>query len=315
MRRKTLFCTIIIMFLMCLAQASHAQMQSANYSITTSVLSGGGAPMGSANYETSATLGQPSPLMDPADPPGSTNYGLYPGFWYTVDAAAVIECDYCFQDTKGYTWCMNKIGQNAVGLYLEGTCDTGTPPLKEAKGLYNWSSHLVMKAEGGADGILFQYHMRWGQTGLWIDDTGAYGPIDVSQITCGASSASGPLMGDGLETASSQDAISESDKSKILEGLADADYCLEDSAGYIWDLDKLAQDAKGIYFIGTCDTGSEVIDVIGSYTWARAGLALTAFDGSIPNLTCSYRWGRTGQWIDVSGSAGTGDMGFCAAGQ
>ena len=29
-------------------------------------------------------MGQPSPLMDPAAPPWSTNYDLYPGFWYTA---------------------------------------------------------------------------------------------------------------------------------------------------------------------------------------------------------------------------------------
>ena len=35
------------------------------------------------NYNTRSTLGQPSPLMDPANPPNSTSYELYPGFWYT----------------------------------------------------------------------------------------------------------------------------------------------------------------------------------------------------------------------------------------
>ncbi len=29
------------------------------------------------------TLGQPTPLMDEADPPASTSFQLYPGFWYT----------------------------------------------------------------------------------------------------------------------------------------------------------------------------------------------------------------------------------------
>ncbi len=40
--------------------------------------------MGSAGFQTNATLGQPSPLPDPADPPFSDSYDLYPGFWYTV---------------------------------------------------------------------------------------------------------------------------------------------------------------------------------------------------------------------------------------
>ena len=66
-----------------------AQMQSDNYSIPTAVLSGGSAPMGSANYDTIATMGQPSPLMDPAYPPASTNFDLYPGFYYTLEAGVV----------------------------------------------------------------------------------------------------------------------------------------------------------------------------------------------------------------------------------
>ncbi len=64
-----------------------AGMTSENYSISTSVLSGGGAPMTSDRYQTSGTLGQSSPLMDPGDSPYSSSYELFPAFWYTVEAA------------------------------------------------------------------------------------------------------------------------------------------------------------------------------------------------------------------------------------
>jgi len=73
---------------------SFAEMQSPNYRLPTSVLSGGGVPTGSTNYQTNSTLGQPSPLMDPADPPSSSNYNLEPGFWYTVKAASVCRGDF-----------------------------------------------------------------------------------------------------------------------------------------------------------------------------------------------------------------------------
>jgi hypothetical protein len=69
---------------------AYGEMGSANYRITTSVLSTGGAPMGSTNCQTKSTLGQSSPLMDPSNPPYSTNYDNYPGFWYTVGAALAI---------------------------------------------------------------------------------------------------------------------------------------------------------------------------------------------------------------------------------
>jgi len=59
-------------------------MSSDNYQITTTVMSGGGGYMGSTNFQMNATMGQPSPLIYPDDPPRSINYDLLAGFWYTV---------------------------------------------------------------------------------------------------------------------------------------------------------------------------------------------------------------------------------------
>jgi len=70
----------------------HAQMQSASYRITTSVVSGGGGQMSSSNYRFNGTLGQPSPLIDPAEPPWSSSYDLLTAFWYTVADAAIFYC-------------------------------------------------------------------------------------------------------------------------------------------------------------------------------------------------------------------------------
>ena len=60
------------------------EMESDNFRISTSVLSGGSAPMNSGNYQMNSTLGQPTPLIDGDVIPLSTNYELYPGFWYTL---------------------------------------------------------------------------------------------------------------------------------------------------------------------------------------------------------------------------------------
>jgi hypothetical protein len=70
------------------------EMSSTNYRITTTVISGGGAPMGSANFQLNSTLGQPSPLMEQGMDPYSDNYGLLPGFWYTVGAGSGCLYDY-----------------------------------------------------------------------------------------------------------------------------------------------------------------------------------------------------------------------------
>ena len=78
-----LFWTAVLVF--GLTAFCFADMESESYRITTSTMSGGGGPMGSASYQMKSTFGQPSPLMDSADPPGSESYWLFPGFWYTVD--------------------------------------------------------------------------------------------------------------------------------------------------------------------------------------------------------------------------------------
>ena len=83
--------TILALILMFIPGQTTSEMSSTNYRITTTVVSGGGGPMGSASFQTNGTLGQPSPLPDPADPPFSDSYDLYPGFWYTV-ANIVLTC-------------------------------------------------------------------------------------------------------------------------------------------------------------------------------------------------------------------------------
>ena len=77
---------ILVMFCLCLGMPipGDADMSSTNYRITTTVLSGGGGPMASTNYKMNATLGQPSPFIDPTDPPWSSSYDLLTGFWYTL---------------------------------------------------------------------------------------------------------------------------------------------------------------------------------------------------------------------------------------
>ena len=83
------------------AFTAFAGMGSENFQIPTSVISGGGEPAGSENFQTNSTLGQPSPLMDSADPPYSENYFIDSGFWYTLDAEAGCPDLACFALTFG----------------------------------------------------------------------------------------------------------------------------------------------------------------------------------------------------------------------
>ena len=90
--QKKMCCVILALgFILVFAGVALCDMSSANFSIPTSVVSGGGAPMTSINFQTDSTLGQSSPLMDPDNPPWSTSYELFPGFWYTLETG-VPEC-------------------------------------------------------------------------------------------------------------------------------------------------------------------------------------------------------------------------------
>jgi len=90
--KKILPSAILSLFLVFgVALVATGSMSSDNYRIQTSVISGGGGPMGSTNFRLKGTIGQSSPLMDPAAPPDSASFALYPGFWYTLELA-LLEC-------------------------------------------------------------------------------------------------------------------------------------------------------------------------------------------------------------------------------
>ena len=93
MKRKILYGLFTLAFLLGYPLTALGQMGSANYRTLTSVLSGDGTPMSSESYLTHSTLGQPSPLMDPDSIPHATNYYLFPGFWYTIDATMIPDAD------------------------------------------------------------------------------------------------------------------------------------------------------------------------------------------------------------------------------
>jgi len=94
MRTNVFIILIIAAMLTASVMPTSAQMSSTNYRITTTVMSGGGAPMGSTNFQINSTLGQSSPLMEQGMDPYSDNYGLLPGFWYTIGAGSGCLYDY-----------------------------------------------------------------------------------------------------------------------------------------------------------------------------------------------------------------------------
>ena len=119
MKNRTFYLFLIFLFVFCFAVGAIAGMESENYRIPTSVMSGGGAPMSSDSYQTNSAVGQSSPLMNPADPPYSTNYDLYPGFWYTVAAEPMDACEGDFDedgDVDGSDLAVFAAGETTITL-------------------------------------------------------------------------------------------------------------------------------------------------------------------------------------------------------
>jgi hypothetical protein len=77
---KIKICFAVTGIILAFCQPGFAAMKSSNYAITTSVMSSGGTPMGSAGFQNNATLGQPSPLT----PVSSPGFELFAGFWNTL---------------------------------------------------------------------------------------------------------------------------------------------------------------------------------------------------------------------------------------
>ena len=77
---KIKICCVIAGMIFGFSHPCFGNMRSTNYTITTSAISGGGTPMSSARFQNNGTLGQSSPILTV----DSSNFILFPGFWYTL---------------------------------------------------------------------------------------------------------------------------------------------------------------------------------------------------------------------------------------
>ena len=91
MKGNILIAALIIALVFGVVTGAQTQTGSDNYGIQNSLQSGGGTAAASANYQMNSTVGQPSPLMDPIEPPFSDTYDLYPGFWYVIAADEIVD--------------------------------------------------------------------------------------------------------------------------------------------------------------------------------------------------------------------------------
>ena len=80
MKKPELSIVLSLILVLCFTVQLSAEQSSANYSIDTDVLSGGGGECSSAGYYLWHTTGQPTAIGMSS----SASYTNYPGFWYTL---------------------------------------------------------------------------------------------------------------------------------------------------------------------------------------------------------------------------------------
>ena len=90
--KKIIWLAVMAALFLGLVNPAFSGMQSANFRIPTSHFPGGGASMGSADFKMQSSSGQSSPLLDATNPPYSSSYELYPGYWYTL-SAGMADCN------------------------------------------------------------------------------------------------------------------------------------------------------------------------------------------------------------------------------
>ena len=212
-------------------------------------------------------------------------------------------CDFELTDSNGYSWCLNEIKRDGSGIYLQGSCDTGVSPLKDAFATFLFkNSGVDMTAYGGASGAVFHYNWKLIGTsgsGIWTSSDGSNGTVTVN-LASPAQPIASEYTGRGP------------DHMTVPQAVVDAcDYSLTDSFGYSWCMNIFQRDASGVWLNGTCNTGSLPLkSVIGTYLPTNSGVNMTAYGGATDAIFTA-NWmltGTGGSGIWASGAGGGGSL-------
>jgi hypothetical protein len=162
--RNLLLCVTLAV---CFTGTGSALAQSsANYELTRSVMSGGGARSTSANYDLTGTLGQPSTV----DVSESENYNLGSGFWgatVRMFTVAIQSITYTVAESVRITW--QSFADATYTIYYAdalsfSTVWTFVATLPGTGGLMEWlDDGSETGAPPSAAGILRRFYRLGGQ--------------------------------------------------------------------------------------------------------------------------------------------------------
>ena len=157
MMKKVLFMVFVFSWISCLTVSVFAEMGSANYTITRSVLSNGGIEMYSDSFTLIGTLGQASPL-EKEPPSWSASFDNYPGFWHamwdTVTCPRVIDLAARAKSGKvELTW--PHVGAESYNIYRSESADGDYVRITEA----HVTDYCTYLDTGLIDGTTYYYRV------------------------------------------------------------------------------------------------------------------------------------------------------------
>lgn len=121
MANLKVFLLVPVLFFCLTTSVVNAEMSSASYRITSSVISGGGSVVSSTNYHLMSTIGQSSPIGNSS----STNHRIDAGFWYTVllDTVGDVNGDGLVNLEDVIAALQAVTGQSSITIFKEADAD------------------------------------------------------------------------------------------------------------------------------------------------------------------------------------------------
>jgi len=113
------------------------------------------------------------------------------------------ECDYCFDDSYGFRWCLDVIDTISGAMYFKGTVDMGGQVRNAVATYLTGNKGMSMCADEGT-GVAFNYNLvvKGGLKGVWINisPTAGHGTVTVQKVPCSSAreyeaAVKGPVPG------------------------------------------------------------------------------------------------------------------------
>ena len=104
-----------------------------------------------------------------------------------LPAAMAQDCDYCFNDGFGYSWCLNVIDSTPTAVFFSGYVNVGGDVRTAVATWLKGNKGMSMSGAEGT-GVAFNYNLvaSGGLRGCWINvsPSAGHGAVTVTNVPC-----------------------------------------------------------------------------------------------------------------------------------